>query len=108
MENGVSKSLKSEHWRGLTPLLLMLLTLMSGITGTLLTWGINDIRADIRNISDKVVDHDIRLATIEANRFTSSDANNLVNIILDQLPPKWLVDKVNKNEEKIDKIYGSK
>lgn len=44
------------------------------------------------------------IAIIQGNRFTSQDGYNLVETILQKLPPRWLVDQVEKNEARIEAL----
>jgi len=73
-------------------------------------------------IVNKVIDLDRRVSIIEANRFTSTDAYNLVQIINDKLdtklsilrteiPPTWFLNRVDKLEDRIlslERVNGIK
>lgn len=66
----------------------------------------NDRRSLQRHekIVDRIASVDKRLAMVEANRFTATDGRRVLQDIMKQLPPKWLVDRVEKNDKRIEKI----
>lgn len=74
-------------------------TVMMTVTG----WAIN-----------KIYDFEKRITTIESNRFTSGDANELLKLMMEiqrematipkEVPPKWFVDRVNGLDDRLQKV----
>lgn len=85
-------------FRLITPILLT-------IIGTLIIGGQNELKKEIEGLKTHFVNHlmhhqdlevgyEKRITAIENTRFTFKDGDNLHQLIKKELPPKWLVDKV--------------
>jgi hypothetical protein len=51
-----------------------------------------------------LLDHDARLHIVESNRFTDQDARAMENRIVDQLPPEWLLSRLDQIDRRLERI----
>jgi hypothetical protein len=49
-------------------------------------------------------DINARVSAIESNRFTAKDAQQMMELMLEKLPPQWLIERVKENGQEIDFI----
>jgi len=100
----------SSKINGYGPILRLITPLMTFLIATLLTFILTDVRevkSDLKYFQVSVNTLDKRVAIIESNRFTSQDGSKLIDLIMQKLPPKWLVDKVEDNCQRIKSIESN-
>ena len=76
-------------WR----VMMWALALFVSVSGAVIGWSISQVVAFER-----------RLAVMEGNRFTSRDGVELWNRIQSNYPPKWLMERLSRGENRIQRI----
>lgn len=110
MDNGKKHTLNGfgSAFRLITPTLIAIL-------GTLMLTGQNDLKKNLGTLEEHFVNHlmhhqdlevgyERRITSIEGNRFTSVDGRILEDRIRKELPPKWLIEKVDTVDLKVNAL----
>ena len=51
-----------------------------------------------------MVGHESRISVMESNRFTDADAAALESRLLDQLPPQWLLQRLDAIDSRLERM----
>ena len=86
--------------RIVTPIMTFLITVLVSI---LLT-NVTTVKSDVKEFQHTLAGLDKRVTVIESNRFTSGDAQSMMESVFNKLPPKWLLEQVRDNKERINSI----
>lgn len=100
-----------EKLNGAGPALRIITPLMTFLIATLLTFMVTDIRevkTDLKAFRVNVNTLETRVAVIESNRFTAKDGTAIMKAVVDKLPPKWLLDKVQDHSNRIRGLEGGR
>lgn len=95
-------------WRWITPVILTLLSVISGLG----MWILNDLKTEVSEMSRVVHSVDKRIYGIESNRFTAGDGNKMLELInqkadKDEVPPKWFYDQVKDLNDRVMKLESN-
>lgn len=108
--NGLASVATKQNWSLAIWLANLFAIALLGVVG----WAVSDMAENVRHLNEEYHNLDKRVSRMEGNRFTSGDANILMDRVMAlsaevkgiprEVPPKWFVERVKRLERKLDKV----